>query len=117
MKPYLVALGLSLVISWILTPAVKKLAFHLGAVDRPNARKVHHRIMPRMGGLAIFIGFMTAALTTLELTTDVIGILLGGAAIAAVGMVDDMIQQGQTRGTDCGGFDSRPFWCPHRVAQ
>ena len=45
-----------------------------------------------MGGLAIFIGFMTAALTTLELTTDVIGILLGGAAIAAVGMVDDMIQ-------------------------
>ena len=92
MKPYLVALGLSLVISWILTPAVKKLAFHLGAVDRPNARKVHHRIMPRMGGLAIFIGFMTAALTTLELTTDVIGILLGGAAIAAVGMVDDMIQ-------------------------
>lgn len=35
---------------------------------------------------------MTAALTTLELTTDVIGILLGGAAIAAVGMVDDMIQ-------------------------
>ena len=92
MKPYLVALGLSLVISWILTPAVKKLAFHLGAVDRPKARKVHHRIMPRMGGLAIFIGFMTAALTTLELTTDVIGILLGGAAIAAVGMVDDMIQ-------------------------
>ncbi|UQT39031.1 hypothetical protein M5E89_11640 [Acidaminococcus intestini] len=61
-------------------------------MDRPNARKVHHRIMPRMGGLAIFIGFMTAALTTLELTTDVIGILLGGAAIAAVGMVDDMIQ-------------------------
>ena len=67
-KPYLVALGLSLVISWILTPAVKKLAFHLGAVDRPNARKVHHRIMPRMGGLDIFIGPLTAAFSPLELT-------------------------------------------------
>jgi UDP-GlcNAc:undecaprenyl-phosphate GlcNAc-1-phosphate transferase len=86
------ALGLSLVISWVLTPAVKKLAFRLGAVDRPNARKVHHRIMPRMGGLAIVIGFMTAALTCMELTTDVIGILLGGAVIAVVGMTDDMIQ-------------------------
>ena len=59
---------------------------------RPYASKVHHRILPRMGGLAIFFGFMTAALTTLELTTDVIGFLLGGAAFAAVGMVDDMIQ-------------------------
>lgn len=54
-KPYLVALGLSLVISWILTPAVKKLAFHLGAVDRPNARKVHHRIMPRMAVLPFLL--------------------------------------------------------------
>ncbi len=92
MKSYLVALGLSLLISWALTPAVKRLAFRLGAVDRPNARKVHHRIMPRMGGLAIVIAFMTAALTTMELTTDVIGILLGGCVIAAVGIADDMFQ-------------------------
>jgi UDP-GlcNAc:undecaprenyl-phosphate GlcNAc-1-phosphate transferase len=45
-----------------------------------------------MGGLAIVIAFMTAALTTMELTTDVIGILLGGCVIAAVGIADDMFQ-------------------------
>ena len=63
---------------------------------------------------------MTAALTTLELTTDVIGILLGGAAIAAVGMVDDMIQLSakvKLVGQIVAAFDPRPFWCPHRVAQ
>ena len=71
MKTYLLALSISLIISWVLTPFVKKLAFRIGAVDRPNARKVHHRIMPRMGGLAIYIGFMAAAVSTMELTRDV----------------------------------------------
>lgn len=92
MKTYLLALSISLIISWILTPFVKKLAFKIGAVDRPNARKVHHRIMPRMGGLAIYIGFMAAAVTCMELTRDVVGILLGGTVIAIVGILDDMFQ-------------------------
>lgn len=91
-KTYLLALSISLIISWVLTPFVKKLAFRIGAVDRPNARKVHHRIMPRMGGLAIYIGFMAAAVTTMELTRDVVGILLGGTVIAIVGILDDMFQ-------------------------
>ena len=91
-KTYLLALSISLIISWVLTPFVKKLAFRIGAVDRPNARKVHHRIMPRMGGLANYIGFMAAAVTTMELTRDVVGILLGGTVIAIVGILDDMFQ-------------------------
>ena len=91
-KTYLLALTISLILSWLLTPFVKKLAFRVGAVDRPNARKVHHRIMPRMGGLAIFIGFMAAALTCMELTRDGVGILLGGTVIALVGILDDMFQ-------------------------
>ena len=92
MKTYLLALSISLIISWVLTPFVKKLAFRIGAVDRPNARKVHHRIMPRMGGLAIYLGFMAAAIASMELTRDVVGILLGGTVIAIVGILDDMFQ-------------------------
>ena len=91
-KTYLLALSISLVLSWVLTPFVKKLAFQVGAVDRPNARKVHHKIMPRMGGLAIVIGFMTASLLCMDLTRDVAGILLGGVVIATVGILDDMLQ-------------------------
>ena len=49
MQAYLVAFVVSLVVAWFVTPYVKKLAFRIGAVDRPNARKVHHTIMPRLG--------------------------------------------------------------------
>ena len=37
-----------------LTPVVKRIAIHVNAVDKPNKRKVHYKLMPSMGGLAIF---------------------------------------------------------------
>src|SRR5690606_30895581 len=43
-----------------MTPLVKRFAFFVGAVDKPNHRKVHTRIMPRLGGLAIFLAFVGA---------------------------------------------------------
>lgn len=44
--------------SILITPVVKKLAFKIGATDKPNNRKVHQKIMPRLGGLAIYISFV-----------------------------------------------------------
>ena len=44
--------------SILITPVVKKLAFKIGATDKPNKRKVHQKIMPRLGGLAIYISFV-----------------------------------------------------------
>lgn len=44
--------------SILITPLVKKLAFKIGATDKPNQRKVHQKIMPRLGGLAIFLVFL-----------------------------------------------------------
>ena len=89
-KTYLLALSISLIISWVLTPFVKKLAFRIGAVDRPNARKVHHRIMPRMGGLAIFLGFTLAVLVFADLTRQLQGMLLGAVIIVVLGIFDDI---------------------------
>ena len=62
--------------SYILTPYIKTLAFKIGAIDKPDNRKVHKKIMPRLGGLAIYIAFMIAAVASLELTKDIVGILL-----------------------------------------
>lgn len=53
-----VSLIAAFVASILLTPLVKRLAFRIGAVDAPNYRKVHARIMPRLGGLAIFLAFI-----------------------------------------------------------
>ena len=38
---------LAMFVSFVLTPHIKKLAFKIGAVDKPDNRKVHKRIMPR----------------------------------------------------------------------
>lgn len=78
----------------ILTPLVKRLAFRIGAVDAPNYRKVHARIMPRLGGLAIFGAFMIAFLF-LKLTTGferdyVFAILVAATIIVITGIIDDM---------------------------
>ena len=92
MRSYLLAFAIGLILSWVLTPYVKKLAFRLGAVDKPNARKVHHTIMARLGGLAIYLGFMAGAITCMQLTKDVVGILVGGTIITIVGIADDIFQ-------------------------
>lgn len=81
----LLAFGLALLI----TPLVRKWAFKCGALDRPNQRKVHHQVMPRLGGLAIFISFLTAVLITREITLQVAGLLTGGFLIILLGFLDD----------------------------
>ncbi|NMD68818.1 undecaprenyl/decaprenyl-phosphate alpha-N-acetylglucosaminyl 1-phosphate transferase [Bacillus sp. DNRA2] len=53
-----ITLVLCFLASIFLTPLVKKLAFKIGATDKPNQRKVHLKIMPRLGGLAIYISFI-----------------------------------------------------------
>lgn len=56
-KTYMAMLVIAAVSAFALTPWVIRLAFHCGAVDLPNARKVHSKPMPRMGGLAVFVAF------------------------------------------------------------
>ena len=81
---------LAMLVSFVLTPYIKKLAFTIGAIDKPDNRKVHKKIMPRLGGLAIYIGFMIAVAASIELTKDIIGVLIGGTVIVIIGILDDM---------------------------
>ena len=83
---------LAALVSYILTPYIKKLAFLIGAIDKPDNRKVHKKIMPRLGGLAIYIAFMVAAVASLEMTMDIVGILVGATVIVIVGVLDDKYQ-------------------------
>lgn len=71
------------------TPVVRKFAIKFKAVDCPNARKVHHNIMPRLGGLAICLAFWVTVLLTQEITREIGGLLVGGAIICLVGVWDD----------------------------
>lgn len=78
----------------LLTPLVKRLAFRIGAVDAPNYRKVHARIMPRLGGLAIYGAFMIGIIL-LKFVTNfqsdyLYAILIAASIIVLTGVIDDM---------------------------
>ena len=44
--------------SFLLVPFVKKLAFHIDAVDYPNQRRINKVPMPDLGGLAVVFFFL-----------------------------------------------------------
>lgn len=80
---------LALVIVVALTPAVGGMARLLGVVDEPGGRRVNRRPVPRLGGLALFLGFVVPALAFLDITREARGLLLGAALATTVGVVDD----------------------------
>ncbi|OZI10400.1 undecaprenyl-phosphate alpha-N-acetylglucosaminyl 1-phosphate transferase [Bacillaceae bacterium SAS-127] len=86
------AFVICLIASLAITPLVKKLAIAVGAVDKPNYRKVHQRIMPRMGGLAIFISFMIGMFVLQPQADFNLAIILGGVIIIITGVLDDRFE-------------------------
>ena len=75
----------------VLTPLVKRIAIHIGAVDKPdNKRKVHHKTMPRLGGLAIFLSFLLGYMIFAPKSTQMLSVLIGGFIIMLVGIFDDI---------------------------
>lgn len=92
MQTYLVAFTVALAVAYVTTPWVKDLAIKAGAMDAPDARKVHKKPIPRMGGLAIYLGFVLAILASMHVNREIAGLLLGGTVILMVGIIDDMVQ-------------------------
>lgn len=86
------AMAAALLASILLTPLVIKLAFRIGAVDRPNYRKVHASVMPRIGGLAIFGAFLIGYAVLLPKNEHAVGILIGAVIIIVMGFLDDMLE-------------------------
>ena len=94
---FLLRVGAALLIagllSFLATPLVKILAKKVGAMDVPkDSRRMHDHPIPRMGGLAIFIGFLLSAVVfCADLRTDrsLQSILLGAIVIVILGVFDD----------------------------
>lgn len=94
---YIIGFVTSCLIALLLTPLVKRFAFWVGATDQPNGRKVHTKIMPRLGGLAIFLAFVGAFFVVSPVLNDynydaALGLLLGGTVIVITGALDDRFQ-------------------------
>ncbi|MGI6028958.1 MAG: MraY family glycosyltransferase [Candidatus Heteroscillospira sp.] len=92
MLKLLMAMGAAFVISFASTPVVKAFARKVGAIDVPNeARRVHDHPIPRLGGLAIFLGFLLSVILFADIDQKIRGILIGSVIIVATGAVDDVI--------------------------
>lgn len=76
-------------VAWLLVPFAERLAYRIGAIDPPKERGLHDRPMPRLSGLAIFAGIEIAGWIWLPADGESRSILIGAAAIAAVGVIDD----------------------------
>lgn len=77
-------------VSFASTPLVRVLAEKIGAIDVPrDARRMHKKPIPRLGGLAIFFGFLFAILLFGRIDHQTRGILLGAVIIVVLGVIDD----------------------------
>lgn len=74
----------------LFTPIIKKVAIHINALDIPNARKVHTKPIPRLGGLAIVAGFFFGYMLFCEPSTLMNSVFIGIFIIVITGMIDDI---------------------------
>ena len=94
---YFSAFICSFIISLITTPLAKKISYKLKAIDYPKSRGLNKEPMPRMGGLAIFCGFILTVLILSPVikefyTKQFIGFILGGIIIVVLGIFDDIYE-------------------------
>lgn len=89
------AFAVAAVLSFFFTPPVKNFAHKVGAIDVPkDARRMHKKPIPRLGGLAIYGGFLCSILIFGQLDETMLCVLLGAAIIVALGIFDDVLALG-----------------------
>ena len=91
----IVELFFLVIIQAAITPFIRRLAFVLGAVDNPNARRVNKKPMPTIGGLGIFVTYNIGAFILLRdqfPTHELYSILLASSVIVLTGMIDDILE-------------------------
>lgn len=91
---HMVIFGIAVSGSILLTPIVRKFAFAIDALDHPDPRKIHAKPTALIGGLAVFISFLSACYVNGEISVKMKGILISGAIILIVGFIDDLKKGG-----------------------
>lgn len=101
MRTYFSMLLLGMVVSFAMTPIAARLAFLIGAVDRPDPRKIHSKPTARLGGLAVVTGFCApwvalyfldnrVAQIFVQYETLIFSLLVCGLVMFCVGAIDDI---------------------------
>ena len=98
MRAQLAVFGAAFGTTLLVTPVVRRLALRIGAVVRPDDRRVHEVPTATLGGFAMLIGFLVALAVAWRLdfftpvfdsTTEPLGVVLAALVIFSVGLFDD----------------------------
>ena len=96
---YVAVGGVAAVITFVSTPLVARFAHRVGWVVEPDARRVHTRTTPDVGGIAMFLGFLVAMAAAWGMdsfhaifagNSEALGLLLGCGVVFLVGLIDDI---------------------------
>ncbi|MFD1363680.1 glycosyltransferase family 4 protein [Lentibacillus salinarum] len=82
---------ITMLVSFVITPLLIKFAKRLNATDKPDHRKMHTDPIPTLGGLAIFISFMTGLLILQPTGEYHLAIVTGAIVMIALGFLDDVL--------------------------
>ena len=89
-KDVLLMVVTTFLVTTLFVPIVKKIAEFIGAMDIPNARKVHTKPIPRLGGLGIYAGFLIGYMLFGLHSIQMNAILIGSFIIIITGIFDDI---------------------------
>jgi len=97
-REYLLVFVVAAVMTYAATPFVRWLAIATGAITAVRDRDVHAVPIPRLGGVAILVGFVAALLVASRLPYlsqiflggEMKGVLIGAVIVCAVGVLDDI---------------------------
>lgn len=89
----IVATVCAFLLAYVATPAVRVLAFRIGAVDVPlDSRRIHKKPIPRIGGMAIYFGFTVTTMLFCDFSRELVTIWLGGGLLVILGIIDDVVR-------------------------
>ncbi|HFX3956745.1 TPA: glycosyltransferase family 4 protein [Streptococcus agalactiae] len=100
---YIFVLIGAFLLSIILTPIIRVISLKVGAVDKPNARRINKVPMPSSGGLAIFLSFVVITLFFMPMAASrhfievsyfhyILPVIIGGLVVTTTGFIDDIFE-------------------------
>ncbi|WP_158893079.1 glycosyltransferase family 4 protein [Amycolatopsis anabasis] len=100
-REYILVALIAATVTFLFTGLVRKFATRIGAIATPRARDVHVIPIPRMGGLAMYLGVLGGMALAhqlpvlrraFEYSLDPVGVLVGGGVIVLIGALDDRFE-------------------------
>jgi len=90
--PFLIGIVVSFLITLVSTPIIRKLAFKVNFVDRPNPNnpgKIHKKETALLGGLAVLVGVFPTVFILGGFKSEIISIVLLASFMFIIGLIDD----------------------------